>query len=77
MADYANLKGPNEQWYLLDNIIEMTEELLVRTMKIKLLIHHSGKEEATEGWLADLEYYRHLRGAVGKERWPATTPFCY
>jgi hypothetical protein len=56
MADYANLKGPNEQWYLLDNIIEMTEELLVRTMKIKLLIHHSGKEEATEGWLADLEY---------------------
>lgn len=56
MADYANLKGPNEQRYLLDNITEMSEESLVRTTKIKILIHHSGKEEATGGWLLDLEY---------------------
>lgn len=55
MGDYACLKGPNQQWYLLDNIAEMGEESLVKTMKIKNLINHSGEEEVTEGWLVDLE----------------------
>lgn len=53
MADYTHLISPNEQWYLLENIIERSEESLVRTMKIKIFINHSGKEEETEGkvWL--------------------------
>lgn len=53
MADYAYLMGPNEQWYPLDNITGRSEESLVRTMKIKIFINHSGKEEETEGkgWL--------------------------
>lgn len=34
----------------------MSEESLVKIMKIKILINHSYKEEAAEGWLIDLEY---------------------
>lgn len=78
MGDYAYLKGPNKQWYLWDNIIEMGEESLVKTLKIKNLINHSGKEEVTEGWLAcRFGMLESLERGSCKERRPATTPFCY
>lgn len=53
MANYAHLISPNEQWYLLENITERSEESLDRATKIKIFINHSGKEEETEGksWL--------------------------
>lgn len=37
----------------MENITEMSEESLVRTMMIKSFINHLGKEEKTEGkgWL--------------------------